>query len=128
MGKKQIIKIGVGGYYSKIRKVKAYDQQLFDREDMQDTELEFEGRIFRDLHEDGFVHGTAISRGLFLLELKDYGPVLFFSCSIFIKEQSFSFQLINYHGLKNINRRNPYGLEEKNRSFYLIIAYKLPFN
>ena len=122
------IKIGVGGYYSKVKKIKGYDQESFTRKDRKDSEINFEGRIFRDLKDDGGVQGFAISRGLFRMEKNDYGPVLMISYTAFIKEQSFSFQLINYHGLRNINRNNPYGLEERNRTLYLIITYQLPIN
>lgn len=126
IGKQQKFKIGIGAYYSKIRKVKGYEKELFEREDIEDTEVYFEGRIFRDLREDGAVKGGAISRGLFRMNKYDYGSIFFISYAFNINHTFLNIELQHQLGLQNINFDNPYNLEEKNNTFQFSIGYYLP--
>lgn len=126
IGKRKNLTVGIGGYYSKITGVKAYDKTFSTRENIVRSEIQFEGRIFRDLREDGTVEGTSISKGLFEMNKNDYGSILFIQHKINISDNIFNVHLMHQYGFQNININNSYGLEEKNHSLILALGYYLP--
>lgn len=125
MGERKRFIIGFGLYVSRINEIKGYDRTHVLRDNTIE-EGHFEARLFRNLRNDGGVNSFTWMNGLTGIEREDYGAML--SIDYFIpinRSQSLIIRLADNFGLRNINKDNPYSLEEKNHTASLIVAYIL---
>ncbi|HRJ82925.1 MAG TPA: hypothetical protein PLV21_13625 [Cyclobacteriaceae bacterium] len=122
-GRKNRWMISFGAYYSKIKNLRG-SSESYNTLDFQANKDSFEGRYFYHLREDGGMDGFAWMPHLTSIEDYDWGLITSIGYKIpFNQKHSTFIQLQDNFGLKNINKNNPYNLEEKNHSFSLIISY-----
>ena len=122
-GRKSKWAISFGVYYSKIKNVKGCSE-IYNTRDYQVEKGKFQGRNFYRFREDGGIDGFAWMPHLTSIEDYDWGLTPSIGYRIpFNQKHSMFIQLQDNFGLKNINKNNPYSLEENNHSFSLIISY-----
>lgn len=128
IGRKMNFMLSLGIYYSKIKEIKG-TIRITDTNGTANSEGSFEGRYFYDLRDDGIRQGFAWMPNLTSIENNDFGLVLSVGYKIPLKDKHLILiQLQDNFGIQNINKNNPYGLEERNHSVILVIDYifKLP--
>lgn len=122
-GRKNRWMISLGAYYSKTENLRG-SSESYNTRDFQVNKGSFEGRYFYHLREDGATDGFSWMPRLTSIEDYDWGLITSIGYRIpFNQKHSLFIQLQDNFGLKNINKNNPYSLEEKNHSFSLIISY-----
>ncbi len=120
--------ISAGIYYSKVKEIKGASK-LSDTNGTVNSEGSFSGRYFYDLSDDGIRQGFAWMPNLSSIEENDFGIVASVGYKIPLKDNHIILvQIQDSFGIQNINKNNPYGLEERNHSVNFIINYifKLP--
>jgi len=123
LGEQKRIVLSLGLSYSKIREISG-NGRTYNTNGTYYSEGSYKGRYFSDLRDDGVIQGFAWMPYLTSIEDYDWGFVTSIGYRIPFKEKhSILIQLQNNFGLKNINKSNPYGLEEKNHLLSLIIGY-----
>lgn len=123
IGKKKRITLSIGGYLSKIKEIDGKGK-TYNINGTFYSEGSYKGRYFYDLRNDGTRQGFSWMPHLTSIEDYDWGLVSSIGYKIpFNDKHSLLIQLQNNLGLKNINKSNPYGLEEKSHSLSLIICY-----
>ena len=128
IGRKKRIVLSLGSYYSRIKAIDG-NGKTYDTNGTYYSEGSYEGRYFDDLRDDGTRQGFSWMPYLSSIEEYDIGIVASVGYRVPIKRNhTINIQLQDSFGLKNINKNNPYDLEEKNHSVTLSIAYilKLP--
>ncbi|MBX2965159.1 MAG: hypothetical protein KF845_03370 [Cyclobacteriaceae bacterium] len=121
-GQKRIV-LSLGLYYSKIREISGNGRTYYTNGTYY-SEGSYKGRYFFDLRDDGITQGFAWQPHLTSIEDYDWGLVTSIGYRIPFKgKHSILVQLQDNFGLKNINKNNPYSLEEKNHSLSLVISY-----
>jgi len=115
--------ISIGPYLSKIKNVRGYSE-IYDTRDFQVDKGSFDGRYFYHLRDDGVMAGFSWKPLLTGIEDYDWGLATSIGYRIHINQKhSILVQVQDNLGLKNINKNNTYGLEEKNHALSLIISY-----
>jgi len=115
--------ISFGAYYSKIKNLRG-SSKSYNTRDFLVNKGSFEARYFYHLREDGGMDGFSWNPFLTSIEDYDWGLITSIGYRIpFNQKHSMLIQLQDNFGLKNINKNNPYGLEEKNHSLSIIISY-----
>jgi len=120
--------LSAGIYYGKVKEIKG-TTKLSDTNGTVNSEGSFSGRYFYDLSDDGIRQGFAWMPNLSSIEENDFGIVVSVGYKIPLKDKHVILvQIQDSFGIQNINKNNPYGLEERNHSVTLIINYifKLP--
>lgn len=127
-GRKNKWAISFGVYYSKIKSVKGCSE-IYNTRDYQVDKGEFEGRYFYHFREDGGIDGFAWMPLLTSIEDYDWGLTASIGYRIPIKQKHSIFvQLQDNFGLKNINKNNPYDLEEKIIRFPLTLVIHIIYH
>jgi len=122
-GRKNSWMISFGAYYSKIENLRG-SSQSYNTRDFQVNKGSFEGRYFYHLREDGGMDGFAWNPFLTSIEDYDVGVALSVGYKVPLSEKHIILiQLQDNYGLKNINKNNPYDLQERNHAIAFIISY-----
>jgi hypothetical protein len=121
--RKRKIRLGVGGYISRIKKLKGFITWHNPRSGF--SYYHFIGRSWDVVDPDGGISNTSLIPGLQSVEKNQYGVSVSVEYDVtLIKNQSLSVQLLNNYGLKNIyNNDYSENLPERNFNINLIIAY-----
>jgi hypothetical protein len=123
VGRKSKWAISFGVYYSRIENVKGCIE-TYNTRDYQVEKGKFDGRYFYRVGEDGGLDGFAWMPHQTSIEDYDWGLTTSIGYRIpFNHKHSMFIQLQDNFGLKNINKNNPYSLEENNHSLSLIVSY-----
>lgn len=126
LGSKKRWQVSLGAYYSKAKNLKG-ESESHNTRDFQVNSGSFEGRYFYHLRQDGGMDGFSWMPYLASIEDHDWGLVTSIGYVIPIRHHAVLFQLQDNLGLTNINKNNPYDLEERNHSILLTFSYIFKF-
>lgn len=126
LGNKKRWQVSLGAYYSKAKNLRG-ESESHNTRDFQVNSGSFEGRYFYHLRQDGGMDGFSWMPYLASIENHDWGLVTSIGYVIPIRHHAVLFQLQDNLGLTNINKNNPYDLEERNHSILLTFSYIFKF-
>lgn len=122
-GRKRKAFVTIGPYLSKIKGLSSIGC-TYNTLDQHRTVGYLKGRYFYNLRKDGTIDSFTWVEGLSSFENIDLGTAFSVGCFLRIaKKQSLAIQIIENLGLRNINKNNPYRLDEKNHSINVILGY-----